>query len=207
MLQLAWPSPILRELRVSCFIFILSAFGRRTMSAFCWGLVHIDYGVFHFNNRWKQLVIFHPCDVHVFLPFEHPVSKSFHHHILFNIVLLRCSMCIKLASSLTKLSFSTWLTIQPMALLFLLLLAIFSIALQIWLRLTHPSMIDFSHFIYTPCIDPLGIHLLRCAHDSECPRTSMPGTTWSGNNCMFFYFLHLEHLGQHCLHPWKCCHC
>lgn len=59
----------------------------------------------------------------------------------------------------------------------------------------------FSFHLHPMHFDPLGIHLLRCAHHSECPRTFH---AW---NNMVWEQLHVLLFSTPGLHPCKCCHC
>jgi hypothetical protein len=48
---------------------------------------------------------------------------------------------------------------------------IFSTSLWMWLGLAHPSIASLPQWVCTHPIDSMGIHLLCCAHDSECMGT------------------------------------
>jgi len=53
----------------------------------------------------------------------------------------------------------------------LLIFPIFSTSLRMWLGLTHLLIASFFQCVCTHPIDPMGIHLLCCAHDNECMGT------------------------------------
>jgi hypothetical protein len=40
--------------------------------------------------------------------------------------------------------------------------------LQMWLKLSHPSIASLPRCVCTHTINPMGIHFLCCAHDNEC---------------------------------------
>jgi hypothetical protein len=66
---------------------------------------------------------------------------------------------------------STWLIAQLVFPTFRLFSLIFFITLRMQLGLRHPSIAGIPQCVCTHPIDPMGIHLLCCAHGNECTGT------------------------------------
>ncbi len=136
-----------------------------------------------FNNSWKLLVTssYPPWFIHVFFLLNNTsknkaniLSKHFKpflpSHPLQNFDWWDIQCSSNSHHSCSSPSSKTWFIIQLVLLMFCLWLAIYSIALQIQLSVAHLWIINLPHYLCIQSIDPLGIHLLHCAHGNECTK-------------------------------------
>jgi len=63
-----------------------------------------------------------------------------------------------------RASADVWLSPCPIIMFFYLTLDVFSIALPIKLGLSHPLVLEVSHYIYNQPLHLIGINLFYCIH-------------------------------------------
>jgi hypothetical protein len=90
-------------------------------------------------------------------------------YLFFDLHWVRLRSCVRLGAG-------AWLFICLMIPFYWLASKTFSIALRICLGLPHPLVLGFSHCICGQLLDPIGIHLLHCAHGGE--RTTSHDVMW-----------------------------
>jgi len=117
--------------------------------------------------------------------------------------------------SCSILRVNVWFTRWLIFLGYRLVSPIFSIALWIWFGLPHPSIVGIFWSVFTHPINPMGIHLLRCAHGSEHIRThdairdtfvvimqdvGFPHGVRTTTCASFKHIQFLSSTNQHCVH-------
>jgi hypothetical protein len=103
---------------------------------------------------------------------QNPIFKHLHHHAISNMFThdIFETHCAQILSCF-GLGASTLLIIQLIFPTFFIIFPIFSTMFQTWLGLHHPSIASIFWSMCTHIIDPMGIHLLGCAHSNEHTRT------------------------------------
>jgi hypothetical protein len=88
---------------------------------------------------------------------------------------------------LCEAKYGCMLSIHPMIFFSQLVSNIFSITLCIWLGLPHPVTLGLSHYIYGQPLDPMRIHLFRCAHGGE--RMASRDVMWDARMQDFRFYM------------------
>jgi len=104
--------------------------------------------------------------------FQDSILKRLHHHTLSNIFFdgIFDTHHARILSCFGP-RVGAWPIVQVIFLGFWLAFSIFSITLQIWLRLPHLSIASILQCVCTHPIDLMGIYFLLCAHGNECTWT------------------------------------
>jgi hypothetical protein len=106
------------------------------------------------------------------------IPKRLHHHTFSSMLSNGTSKahCARILSCFGPRA-SVWLINQLIFPAFQLYSLIFCTSLWTRLRPPHPSIASIPRCVWTHPIDPMGIHLLRCAHGNERIRTMLQFTT------------------------------
>ncbi len=101
-------------------------------------------------------------------PLQETISKSLHNHSFSNIIFdMSSDLHQAQLRSYAKLGARVWLFVHLVIPCFHLPLNVFSFTLQTKLSLPRPLAFSFTHCIYDQTLDPMGIHLVHCAHGGE----------------------------------------
>jgi hypothetical protein len=96
------------------------------------------------------------------------ISKHLHHRTLFNMLFNEIFEAHRAQMlSCFSLGACAWLIVQPIFPAFWLFSPLFSITLQMWFGLPHPSIVGLPWCVCTHSINLMGIHLLHYAHGNE----------------------------------------
>jgi len=152
---------------------------------------------------WTCFPLFEELIGQQMVHFQDSILEHLHHHTFFSmfsngIFKAHCAQIL----SWFGFGVNTWFIIQPIFPTFQLSSQVFCTLLWTWLELSHPSIACLPWCVYTHPIDPMGIHLLLCAHDNERTKTrdvirdtfvaivQDVGSMWDENNYMHFLQLH-----------------
>jgi hypothetical protein len=100
--------------------------------------------------------------------FQDSILECLRYHTFFNILfnkILEAHHAQTLSCS--NLGVGAWFIVQPNFPNFWLFSPFFSMTLRTQLELPHPSIASLPWCVCTHLIDPMGIHLLHCAHGNE----------------------------------------
>ncbi len=99
---------------------------------------------------------------------QNSISEHLHHHTFFSMLSNEIYKAHRAQIlSCSSLGANIWFTTQPIFLAFQLSSLVFSTSLHMQLGLPHPSIVGILWCVYTHPINPMGIHLICCAHGNE----------------------------------------
>ncbi len=99
---------------------------------------------------------------------QNSISKCLHYHIFSSVLSNGISEAHHAwILSCFGLGVGAWVTIKPIFLGFWLASLVFFVMFRIQLEMPHPLIVSILWCVCTHPIDPIGIHLLHCAHDNE----------------------------------------
>jgi hypothetical protein len=100
--------------------------------------------------------------------FQEIISERMHDHSLFKIIFdMSFDLHQTHLRSCAGPGVAAWLFVLLVIPCFYLPSNVFSSTLSIKLNLPHPLTLGLTHYVCGEPLDPLGIHLLRCAHGGE----------------------------------------